>query len=582
MIRDLRGLLPDPRPFDLLVGLLVVAAVLHGVVGGLLIGLLTALLAGELAGASWWLLGVAVAALAHHAVLVVAHSRARGVSAVLLVRVQAAIGEKLTTLPGGWFAPARPAEVAALTTKTALDVANAPVHLLGPVVTGFVTPATVAVIALTLDWRLGVVLVAGAPLFALGYRLHQRIVERDERVWAESTTRTTERVLEFADQQPVLRAFAGGPHRPLADALTAQRDAMRGIVFGAAGASVPLIVAIQAVLAAALAVGAFLAAGQAVDAGLLVGILVLAVRFAEPLTAVADVAAGLRMAGVGVGRVQRFLATPTLPEPVSAAVPGPRISLELRNVDYGYAPDRPVLHGVSLVAEPGSLTAVVGSSGAGKSTLLKLIARADDPWAGAVLLGGADLRALGTAAVLDLVSVVDQEPFLLAGTLEENVRMGRHGDLDRVAAAARVDEIVERLPHGWATPVGEAGGALSRGERQRVAIARALLRDTPVVLLDEVTSALDATNERLVGEAVAALARDRVVVVVAHRLQTVLAADRIVVLDDGRIADVGAHSELRERPGRYRRFVESRTAAVDWSLTRDERNAADGRMCRGQ
>ncbi|MEV1293175.1 ATP-binding cassette domain-containing protein [Pseudonocardia sp. NPDC049635] len=226
----------------------------------------------------------------------------------------------------------------------------------------------------------------------------------------------------------------------------------------------PLIVPIQAVLAATLTVGALLAGGQPIDVGLLVGILVLAVRFAEPLTAVAGIAAGFRMAGVGVHRVQAFLAEPALAEPSTPA------------------------------------------------------------------------------------------------------RWGASGDLARVAAAARVDEIVDRLPQGWATPVGAAGRTLSRGGRQRVAIARALLRDRPVVLLDEVASAPDATNERLVGEAVTALARDRAVLVVAHRLQTVLAADRIVVLDEGRIADVGTHTELRERTGAYRRFVESRHAAADWSL----------------
>ncbi|TCK24596.1 ABC transporter ATP-binding protein [Pseudonocardia endophytica] len=581
MITDLRRLLDaaDRRRLDRLTAGLVVAAVLHGVVGGALIGLLAALLRGQLGTAAWWLLALAVAAGAHHVVVTVEHARAREVSTALLTRVHDAVGAKLVTLPGGWFGPARPAEVATLTTKTALDVANAPVHLLGPVVSAFVTPATVALIALALDWRLGLVLIAGAPLFALGYRVHQRIVERDERVYAEATTRTTGRVLEFADQQPVLRAFAGtgahggSVHRPLADALAGQRTAMRGVVLGAAGASIPLVVAIQAVLAATLAVGALLAVGGSVDAGVLVGLLVLAVRFSEPLTAVADVAAGLRMAAVGVRRVERFLATPTLPEPddpSALAEPG-RIRVELRDVGYGYEPGRPVLHGFSFTAEPGSPTAVVGPSGAGKSTLLRLVARGDDPWSGSVRIGGTDLRDLGTAAVLRLVSVVDQDPYLFAGTLEDNVRMGATdavaaAGLDRVAAASRVDEIVERLPQGWETPVGEGGGTLSRGERQRVAIARALLRDSPVVLLDEVTSSLDPTNEQLVGEAVTELARDRVVIVVAHRLQTVRSADRIVVVDGGRVVDVGDHDELVGRPGVYRRFVRSRRAAADWSL----------------
>lgn len=580
MIRSLRRLLDpaDRRGLDRLLAALVVAAVLHGVAGGALIGLLTALFRGATGTAGWWVLALGVVTVVHHGVLAAAHRWARGVSAALLTRVHHAVGEKLTTLPGGWFTPARPAEVSALTTTTALHVANAPVHLLGPVVSASVAPATVAVIALVLDPRLGLVLLAGAPLFAVGYRLHQRIVERDERVYAASTTRTTERVLEFAAQQPVLRAFAGtsvhgaAAYRPLARALDAQDRAMRGVVLGAAGASVPLVVAVQAVLATTLAVGAALAQGGDVDAGVLVGTLVLAVRFAEPLTAVADVAAGLRMAAVGVGRVERFLALPTLPEPevpAPPATPG-RIGVELRDVGFGYAPGRPVLRSVSLSAAPGTLTALVGPSGAGKSTVLRLVARGDDPWSGAVSVGGTDLRALGSEQVLRLVSVVEQDPFLFSGTLADNVRLGTpdagDDDLARVAAAARVDEIVARLPRGWATPVGGSGDTVSRGERQRIAIARALLRDSPVVLLDEVTSSLDPTNEQLVGEAVAELARDRAVIVVAHRLQTVLAADRIVVLDDGRVVDHGTHAELAARPGPYRRFVDSRHAAAGWSL----------------
>ncbi|MCM2388254.1 ATP-binding cassette domain-containing protein [Streptomyces albipurpureus] len=255
-----------------------------------------------------------------------------------------------------------------------------------------------------------------------------------------------------------------------------------------------------------------------------------------------------------------------------AARPGAP-TVEFQAVTFGYEPDRPVLRELSFSAAPGTLTALVGPSGAGKSTVLSLLARFYDlaPGEGTVLVGGRDIRHLGTETLMRQLSLVSQDPYLFEDTIENNIALARPGasrdELERVARLARVDEIIQRLPDGWETRVGEGGSTLSGGEEQRVSIARALLKDAPIVLLDEVTSSLDAQNERLVQQAITQLAEDRTVLVVAHRLQTVRGADHIIVLDEGRMTESGTHTALLEHNGTYRRFVELREQADSWTLT---------------
>ena len=187
-----------------------------------------------------------------------------------------------------------------------------------------------------------------------------------------------------------------------------------------------------------------------------------------------------------------------------------------------------------------------------------------------MLVGGADVRELATADLLALVAPVFQDVYLFDATIADNVRIGRpsapDAELERVARLARVDEIVRRLPLGWDTPAGEAGGALSGGERQRVSIARALLKDAPIVLLDEATAALDIHNETAIGDALAALHGERTVLVIAHRLETILAADEIVVLGGGRVVERGCHAELLAAGGAYAAMWAERRGARGWRL----------------
>lgn len=248
-----------------------------------------------------------------------------------------------------------------------------------------------------------------------------------------------------------------------------------------------------------------------------------------------------------------MLRTEPLPEPREPIRPE-RHDLEFESVAFRHG-DRTVLADVSLSVPAGQRLAVVGPSGAGKTTLLQLLARFYDVDAGAVRVGGVDVRAIDTEVLMAQIAFVFQDVYLFDGTIEENVRVGRpdadDAEVRAAATAAQLDEVIERLPGGWSTNVGEGGALLSGGERQRVSIARALLKNAPVVLLDVVTSALDPVNEMAVHEGVERLMAGRTVVMVAHRLRTVQRADQVVFLADGGIAEAGTHDELLLRDGRY-------------------------------
>ncbi|GAA1464310.1 ABC transporter ATP-binding protein/permease [Nocardiopsis exhalans] len=312
--------------------------------------------------------------------------------------------------------------------------------------------------------------------------------------------------------------------------------------------------------------------GGRLDAGTVLVFLVLVLRVYTPLLEVAGSVERSRLADAALRRIGRVrdMAVQETPERAHTAVGEPTVAFE--GVSFSYSPGEPVLREVSLEVPARTMTAVVGPSGAGKSTLLSLVARFWDVDSGTVRVGGADVRDLTREQLFGAFTIVFQDPYLFQGTVRDNIAFGRpdadEAAVEEAARRARAHDFITALPQGYDTPVGEGGATLSGGERQRVSIARAIVKDAPIVLLDEATAALDPINERDVQGAFAELVRDRTVLVVAHRLNTIRSADQILVLDGGRVVERGGHDELLAARGRYADLWSQRERAARWRLGR--------------
>jgi len=303
--------------------------------------------------------------------------------------------------------------------------------------------------------------------------------------------------------------------------------------------------------------GTSLIVAGTMTAGALTVYLAYLTKFFKPVKDLASMTTAIAQTTVALERIQKILAADEIiPERADATDPG-RVkgAIALEHVAFGYGDDAPVLRDVSFTIEPGQVVGVVGPTGSGKSTVLSLIPRFYDPAAGRVLIDGTDVTAYRLSALRAQVGFVLQETVLFRGTIRENIAYGRPGaSEEEVVAAAKLanaDEFIRRMPHGYDSVVGERGDTLSGGQRQRIGIARAVIRNSPIMILDEPTAALDTESERLVIEGLERLMKGRTVIMIAHRLSTVRDADKIIVLKDGVVAEEGTNDELIARGGVY-------------------------------
>ncbi|MGN9788739.1 ABC transporter ATP-binding protein [Nonomuraea sp. ZG12] len=576
MIRYLFELL-DPRGRRHLRVMLAAQAgqgVLQGL-GFLFVAPLVATLAASPAdwGGFWFWLGAIVTAVAaHHALLAWSTSLGYLVGTDVLTGFHERIGNHLAVLPIGWFRGDRTGPIGRMLGKGTMDIANIPAHLLRHVVVGLTAPVTMIAGSFVLDRRIGVAFAVGAVLCALALRLLMVIVRRNDDDYERDIGATASRIVEYARQQPTLRAY-GVLDRPelgtLEESLVRQQGSQSRLTIRGAWGLIAFFGTLQLVVTAVIALTVAFTLQGTMTVAVMIGLLIVTLRMLDPISQLGELAGHVQVNADAIGRVRALLAVPPLPEPDRPAEPAGS-DIELRGVRFGYDDGPTVIDAVDAVIPAGSFTAVVGPSGSGKSTLLKLIGRFYDVGEGSIRIGGHDVRELGSAGVSRLTAQVFQDVYLFEGTIADNLRMAApdasDADLERVARVARLDEVVERLPDGWETRVGEAGSTLSGGEKQRVSIARALLKDAPIVLLDEATAALDPANEAAVADAIGVLARDRTVLVVAHRLSTVVAADRILVLERGRISEQGDHDTLLAAGGTYARFWNERVRARGWQL----------------
>lgn len=416
-------------------------------------------------------------------------------------------------------------------------------------------------VAISVDWKWTLVALVGAPVLVAPSQFVQRFVRARAREARDLGAKLATRLDEvFHGIIPVklnrLERYQSARYDGLTD------DLVKAEVRATAGAAaIPGLVDVMAGLGF---MGVLWFGGREIIEGeKTVGEFMsffTAIGFAfEPLRRIGTTAGAWQVAAAGLERVKGLMdAEPTLlspqnPVPPPEGVPG----ITLANVSLSYGETK-VLDALDLVAEPGQTTALVGPSGAGKSTIFNLLTRLVDPQEGRVEIGGVAASAMSLPDLRDLFSVVSQDAALFDETLRENILLGRtdvsEERLDEVLKAAHINDFLPKLEAGLDTPVGPRGSGLSGGQRQRVAIARALLRDTPILLLDEATSALDAESEAVVQQALDTLSKGRTTLVIAHRLSTVREADKIVVMNQGRVVDEGSHDALLERGGLYARL----------------------------
>jgi ATP-binding cassette, subfamily B, bacterial MsbA len=280
----------------------------------------------------------------------------------------------------------------------------------------------------------------------------------------------------------------------------------------------------------------------------------------EPAKRLARLNIDLNTALVGVRILFEIIDTPPT-EPREDGKPPLKLTtarVDFDDVRFSYRPDEVVIRGMSFVAEPGKMTALVGPSGGGKSTIFNLVLRFYDADGGSITIDGQNIADVSRASLRRQIAYVGQDVFLFHGTVRDNIAVGKPGaseeEIVAAAKAAHAHEFISAFPNGYDTPVGERGAQLSGGERQRVAIARALIKDAPIILLDEATASLDSESERLVQDAIAHLCQGRTTIVIAHRLHTITHADRILVVEIGAIVEAGRHDELLRKSGRYAAF----------------------------
>ncbi|OCC14033.1 ABC transporter ATP-binding protein [Streptomyces sp. PTY087I2] len=436
-----------------------------------------------------------------------------------------------------------------------------------------VVPVVLVGVLLVVDWRIGLVLLVTLPAAVPFVRRIQRRSGEGLRLVNTTDAETASRIVEYVQGLPVLRATgqAGPSSKRLEHALKRQTHVMSDTQKSLTLPSIVATTAMQVAIVAAVAVGASLVLKADMSAPLLVALTVAAVKLAEPLANVASMIAVFDLADASLERIAEVMDS----EPLPVGDPEARLDrfdIEFRDVTFHYhaAAAEPVLNDASFRSPARSLTALVGPSGSGKTTISRLITRYADPESGAVLIGGRNLRDVDPKEIYRSVAVVFQDVYLFDDTIRANIAMARpdasDAEVEAAARAANVHGFVTRLPHGYETRVGEIGGALSGGERQRISIARAILKDAPIVLLDEPTAALDSESEVAVQEAIDALVADKTVLVIAHRLSTVVRADQILVVDDGRIVERGGHDELLQSGGRYADMWKAQTGVRRWKV----------------
>lgn len=471
------------------------------------------------------------------------------------------LGEQLRRMPLEALQAHRTGGIAAKLLGGVDEQMNYALTVINLILGAIVTPAAAAVALLAWDWRLGVALMLVFPAIVPLYRWRRPALDRGHDATGRANEALNAELLEYMQGLPVCLATgrAGAANERLRAGFEQLEQLQREHHRRGAKPSLMVAAVVESGMLAILGCGMLWVTQGSLAPAALGAVLVLVARFAEPLATFVNFTTVLALIEAALARIEELRAVAPLPQWPSQAGPAGPADIRIEGLEFRYAGGTaPALRDIDLDLPARGLTALVGPSGSGKTTLTRLLMRHADPQRGAIRIGGVDIRGLPPADLNRLISTVFQDVHLFDDSVIGNIGMARpeagEAEVRAAARAAHCLDFIERLPQGWQTRLGEAGGKLSGGERQRLSIARAILKDAPIVILDEPTAALDTESELAVQAAIDTLVAERSVIVIAHRLSTIVAADRILVFEDGRIIQRGTHAELLAQPGRYRRM----------------------------
>lgn len=446
-------------------------------------------------------------------------------------------------------------------------------HAIPEMIASTLVPVLVILYLLLIDWRMALAALATGVIGNVIY--YCMLIGRGEMMkeYMASNANMNATIVEYVNGMEVIKAF---------NQTASSMDRFQSSVLKVRDVTTkwyrhcwPFMSISQAVLPSSIAfvlpVGMALFSGGAVSLSELILCILLSMAIVGSLQTFLDFWESTAVVAEVQPRIQALLDMEELPEP-TLPKHSTGANVELKDVHFGYGGSE-VIHGVSFAAKAGTVTALVGPSGSGKSTLAKLIARFWDVNAGAVLVGGTDVRELSLSDLTEKISFVSQDNFLFNMSLRDNIRIGKPDATDKevewAAAQAGCDEFIARFPKGYDTNAGDAGARLSGGERQRLAIARAILKNAPIVILDEATAFTDPENEDKLQHSIDKLTKGKTLIVIAHRLSTIMYADQILVLEDGQITSRGTHEQLLTSSETYLDMWKAHISTMDWSMNQE-------------
>lgn len=491
-----------------------------------------------------------------------------GYNAAAFARIK--IAEHLRYLPMGYFNGSSIGEISSVTTNTMEALGDVATRVVMLTTQGILETSMIVLMILCFDWRIGLISAAGVLVFFLINSRMQKAGKSISENKVACDTELVNQIMEYIQGIAEVKSYnlLGAQAKKLNDAnkACAEVNTKMELTF------IPYHFFQTAVTkitgAVIVACSAYFFISGTMSAVYAVGMTIAAFMLYASLESAGSYSSLLHTVSVCVDKANTILALDTMD------IDGKQIKpenhdIELRHVSFSYD-KRKIIDDVSLSVPQKTVTAIVGPSGGGKSTLCNLIARFWDVDSGEITLGGANVKDYSMNRLMENFAFVFQTVYLFADTIENNIKFGRQdATRDEVVEAAKkacCHDFIMKLPDGYDTVIGEGGASLSGGEKQRISIARAIMKDAPIIILDEATANVDPENEKELVDAVEALTKEKTIIMIAHRLKTVRHADQIVVVDKGRIAQLGTHEQLMAQDGIYRRFVDTRTQAVSWKL----------------